>query len=268
MADPLPTHTIRISPRAKRPRLTISPQQGLVVVIPNGFSRRKVPAMLRTNRRWIDRHLAKLADSRPRDDANALPQRITLQAVNEDWTVTYRPSSSAAATALETSSNELLVTGAIDDIPAVGDSLRRWLKHKAREHLIFLLQTHADRLGLRFARTRIGLPRTRWGSCSGRGTISLSAKLLLLPPELMHYVLIHELCHLSRPNHSAAFWSLVGKHVDDLPAARRHLKNSRQHIPPWAEGQIAEECATGACLSAAPALASSSCRTNNALSDN
>ena len=235
MPNPLPTHTIRLSRRAKRPRLTISPRHGLVVVIPKGFSRRKVPAMLRANRPWIDRHLAGLANSPDCNTPKAPPQRIVLQTVNEDWAVTYRPSPSASVSTVEISPTELLVTGAVEDIPITGEALRRWLKRKAREQLIPRLNALSTRVGLPFGNTRIGLQRTRWGSCSARGTISLNAKLLLLPPELTHYVLVHELCHLSCPNHSPAFWSLVAESVDDLPTARRHLRNARQHIPAWAE---------------------------------
>ena len=164
----LPAHTIRQSPRAKRPRLTISRRDGLVVVIPKQFSRRKVPAILRANRQWIDRHLADLATRRATDDPGALPDRISFQAINEEWTVTYRSSDSAAVTTSERSENQLLVTGATDSIKVAHASLRRWLKRRARKHLIPALTEQSGRLGLPFNNTRIGLPRTRWGSCSAR----------------------------------------------------------------------------------------------------
>ena len=235
MLDPLPDHTIRLSPRAKNPHLTISHRHGLVVVIPRRFSRRRVPAILRANRQWIDRHLADLAERHKNDDPNALPQRIALQAIHEDWAVTYRRTDSVAVTAAERPADELHVTGAIENVAAVHESLRRWLKRKARHHLIPALAEQSGRLGLPLGVIRIGLPTTRWGSCSPRGTISLSAALLFLPPALTDYVLIHELCHLKRPNHSPAFWKLVAKHVPDLPTARRHMRSARKHVPAWVE---------------------------------
>ena len=235
MLDPLPDHTIRISPRAKHPRLTISHRHGLVVVIPKRFSRRKVPAILRTNRQWIDRHLADLADRHEKDNPNALPDRISLKTINQEWAVTYRRSDCVAVMTAEGPADKLHVTGAVGDIEAVQESLRRWLKRKAKTHLIPRLHELSHRVGLPFGSTRVGLPSTRWASCSAHHTISLSAAMLFLPPVLADYILIHELCHVAHPNHSSTFWSLVARHIPDLPAIRRHLRSARQHVPAWAE---------------------------------
>ena len=65
----------------------------------------------------------------------------------------------------------------------------------------------------------------RWGSCSGKGNITFNYKLVLLPPELRDYVVVHELCHLVELNHSRAFWELVGKILPEWKELRRALKN-------------------------------------------
>ena len=66
--------------------------------------------------------------------------------------------------------------------------------------------------------------KARWGCCDADGRIRLNWRLVMLPPALREYVLIHELCHLKEMNHSAAFWKLVGKHCGDYPQRRRLLK--------------------------------------------
>lgn len=66
--------------------------------------------------------------------------------------------------------------------------------------------------------------RSRWGSCSSDGNISLSNRLLFLPERLLEYVVLHELCHLREMNHSARFWSLVEKFMLDYQERRRELK--------------------------------------------
>lgn len=66
--------------------------------------------------------------------------------------------------------------------------------------------------------------KARWGCCDADGRIRLNWRLVMLPPTLREYVLIHELCHLKEMNHSAAFWKLVGKHCGDYRQRRRQLK--------------------------------------------
>lgn len=68
--------------------------------------------------------------------------------------------------------------------------------------------------------------KTRWGSCSGRGTLSFNWRLILAPPEILDYVVVHELCHLTHMNHSKEFWGLVGKVLPDYKVRRKWLKEN------------------------------------------
>lgn len=68
--------------------------------------------------------------------------------------------------------------------------------------------------------------KTRWGSCSGRGTLSFNWRLILAPPEILDYVVVHELCHLTHMNHSKKFWELVGSVIPDYKAKRKWLKEN------------------------------------------
>jgi predicted metal-dependent hydrolase len=73
--------------------------------------------------------------------------------------------------------------------------------------------------------------RSRWGSCSSTGTISLSWRLSFAPPEVMRYVIVHECCHLAQMNHSAAFWALVGNHFGPgYEGAKRWLNKNGQSL--------------------------------------
>ena len=68
--------------------------------------------------------------------------------------------------------------------------------------------------------------KTRWGSCSGRGTLSFNWRLILAPPEILDYVVVHELCHLTHMNHSKEFWELVGSVIPDYKMKRKWLKEN------------------------------------------
>jgi predicted metal-dependent hydrolase len=70
--------------------------------------------------------------------------------------------------------------------------------------------------------------RSRWGSCSASGAVSLSWRLSFAPPDVMRYVVIHECCHLCEMNHSADFWALVAGHCPDYKRARLWLRKNGQ----------------------------------------
>jgi hypothetical protein len=84
--------------------------------------------------------------------------------------------------------------GATDDAAACQTALKGWLSHKAEQHLIPWLKRVSDETGLSYSAVSIRQQQTRWGSCSSRRLISLNARLLFSPPDLVTYVLVHELC--------------------------------------------------------------------------
>ena len=93
----------------------------------------------------------------------------------------------------------------------------------ARELVSTLARDEAKHIGVRYHRIRIGGQRTRWGSCSSRGTLSFNWRLVLAPVEVLDYVVVHELCHLRVPNHSRRFWALVERH-------RPHWRDQRDWL--------------------------------------
>ena len=103
-----------------------------------------------------------------------------------------------------------------------------WYKRQARTVLDERVRFHAARLGLVPGLLRIGSARTRWGSCSSRGTLSFTWRLVLAPLAVIDYVVVHELVHLEIKNHSSKFWQRMQAAYPETPVARRWLKeNSR-----------------------------------------
>ncbi|MCB0881781.1 MAG: M48 family metallopeptidase [Thermoleophilia bacterium] len=94
----------------------------------------------------------------------------------------------------------------------------------ARPGLVALVDAWAPRVGVTVARVVVRDQRTRWGSASARGTISLNWRLSLVPPNVAVYVVVHELCHLVEMNHSPAFWALVEGHLPGYRERRRWLR--------------------------------------------
>ena len=94
---------------------------------------------------------------------------------------------------------------------------------RARELVHELVGKQAPLLGVRAGRIAIRDQRTRWGSCSSRGTLSFNWRLVLAPLAVAEYVVVHELCHLREPNHSPRFWQLVAAARPGYGGERRWL---------------------------------------------
>ncbi|HWS23223.1 MAG TPA: SprT family zinc-dependent metalloprotease [Anaerolineales bacterium] len=111
-------------------------------------------------------------------------------------------------------------------LPQISIILEKFYKSQARVYLSGRLNQLAAKTGYQVEKFRLSSARTRWGSCSGKGTISLNWKLLLAPKAVVDYVIIHELCHLDHMNHSPAFWKRVGTHLPDYQRHRDWLKKN------------------------------------------
>jgi len=86
---------------------------------------------------------------------------------------------------------------------------------------------------LRWARFTIRCQKTRWGSHSKFGTINLNAQLLFVPPQLVRYVFLRELCHSVHLDHSARFWELLAQHEPQTDRLRKDLRASWLYVPGW-----------------------------------
>ncbi len=103
----------------------------------------------------------------------------------------------------------------------------------AAEALAPLLEACAKEMELPYRRLAVRRQRTRWGSCSTRGTISLNCCLMFQRPEVVRYLLIHELAHVRHMNHSARFWDLVARYCPDCRPLDRELLDGWRRVPSW-----------------------------------
>lgn len=79
-------------------------------------------------------------------------------------------------------------------------------------------------VGVRYGRVTIRRQRTRWGSCSGKGNLNFNCLVMLMPPDVRDYIVVHELCHLLELNHSACFWTQVKRVLPDYKVQERWIK--------------------------------------------
>ena len=111
------------------------------------------------------------------------------------------------------------------DLPVLSSEELGQLAAKAKAVLPQRVAYFAKLVGVSYGRITIRAQRTRWGSCSSKGNLNFNCLLMLVPPEVADYVVVHELCHRKELNHSARFWAEVERVLPDYKAYRKWLKD-------------------------------------------
>lgn len=227
----------RVSARARSIRLDVRPDGEVVLTIPRRVSRLAAHAFLLRQRDWVRRtreRLLAVARRRPvlRWDGS---DRLPLRGVPVPLAVEpARERTSAAAIAPDGVRLRVPVARSAD--PAhLARVLLAGLREEARRDGARLLEEESARLGLRPTGLTVRDTRSRWGSCAPDGRIMLSLRLIMAPPEVFRYVVVHELCHLRWHGHGARFWGLVGRQLPDYARHRAWLRahgDALQACPP------------------------------------
>ena len=109
--------------------------------------------------------------------------------------------------------------------------LRNFYRSRARKYFTDRADEYASQMEVTYEQIEIRNQRTKWGSCSTSGTLGLNWRLMMSPPEVIDYIIIHELAHLRESNHTQAFWDLVAEYDPDYPQHAQWLdENSTQLI--------------------------------------
>ena len=211
--------TVRVYPGA---RVEIS--------VPPGTRARDVEAFVARERAWIAARLeeAKLWQANRSD---ALPDSIALAAYGEQWNVRYP--GGRRALLRESGPYQLELYGDAANPDSLRRRLKVWLLELGRRRLGVSLRQLAQERGFSYDRLQVRCQRTRWGSCSRTGTISLNVCLLFQPPPVAGYLMLHELCHTKHMNHSARFRALLERHEPQWRALDRSLTQGWRNVPSW-----------------------------------
>jgi predicted metal-dependent hydrolase len=231
MSSPIPPYSLKISQRARSVRLQISREKGLIITIPAGFNQRLLPGIIKSKADWIQKtieHVSKLPLNKPK----TLPEKLELLAIGETWLVVYRTEPGNKVQLIEQQRGKvLIISGKINSRLAVIRRLKDWLRERAARLLPDWTERISRKTGLQYKNLTIRDQKTRWGSCSALKNVNLNQKLIFLPPHLVDYVIIHELCHTQVLSHSTTFWKLVSSYFPDYKEARKQLRILAHEIP-------------------------------------
>jgi predicted metal-dependent hydrolase len=221
--------SVRQSARARRLSVRVFRNGGVEIVVPPRTPPRRVSEFVGEHRAWIERQRRRAA---PALDWPLPPTALSLRAIGEEW----RCSAVAGTGPLrlrELADHELQLKGRLDDRLRLRRLLTGWLLEHAYQRLEAPLRALAVQMAVTPGRLQVRCQRSRWGSCSRRRTISLNVCLLFQRPEVLRYLMIHELSHLRHMNHSARFWAEVARFEPDWKALDRELLQGWRRVPTW-----------------------------------
>ncbi len=212
--------------RSKRRTIGLSiDQRGLRIAAPQRARLGDIEKLIREHGQWV---LDKLADWRERPPPSQLDivDGSVISVLGEALTVTVTPLGRARWQFVDNKLH-LWPSATVD----ARQLLEKALREKARALFVDRLALYAPRLGVAAPALRLSSAKTRWGSCSHHGGISLNWRLIFMPLPLIDYVVCHELAHLREMNHSPRFWSVVEQLCPDWRALRSELRQLGRQLP-------------------------------------
>ncbi|MGI8749083.1 MAG: M48 family metallopeptidase [Thermoleophilaceae bacterium] len=216
-------YEIRRSDRARRVRIQVSPD-GVEVVVPRRMPLREVEPFVAEKRPWVKRTLRRLQEAQAQRTPTRLEDggEVPFMERSLGLRVVVEPRRVRAHVAKRGDRLTVKVPDASRE--TVRSALEGWYRRRAREEVEPRLDAATVRAGAPYAGLQIRGQRTRWASCSSSGAMSFNWRLLLAPPEILDYVVEHEVAHLSVHDHSNRFWSLLESRMPDYREHERWLK--------------------------------------------
>ena len=202
--------------KIKNGQVSIHIPKRLPIVIARHFVHQKT--------HWIQQKLQQIAQ-RPLPERHFISGESLLYLGNT-FKLEVLPAS--AKIAIIKTAQSIEVSGRVDKLSSVAirSALIIWYKQQADQYLRSQTRFLADKTGLFPRSITVKTYKARWGSCAISGDIQYNWKLMFAPPDIIDYVIIHELCHLEQHNHSAAFWQLVSSHYPGFKSAKLWLKKN------------------------------------------
>jgi predicted metal-dependent hydrolase len=194
---------LRRRPTAKRITLRVSNATGEVVLtIPERTELATAQRFVDSHGHWIATRLARVPERIAFEHGSSLPLRGTPHKIIH-WT-----NIRGTTRATRGSRNEPIIAVSGEE-PHLARRVREFLEAEARKDLAACVKLHTAKLGIAAKRITVRDTTSRWGSCSARGALNFSWRLILAPPFVLDYLAAHEVAHLKELNHSARFWRLA-----------------------------------------------------------
>lgn len=209
-------YSVRESTEASEPRIDIGIHE-IRVVVPVGESV-DPETLLLENAGWVLEKKRKYDRHREQAPDRTFEVGERIPYLGEEWIVTLADIRNSEAT-----DGELRLSRQKVSDSSVRSELMTLYRSEARQYLTERVDLYADRMNVEPGKVELRNQRTRWGSCSTKRTLSFNWRLMMAPPDVIDYVVVHELAHLRVEQHTRRFWTLVHEQVSDYPEQVRWL---------------------------------------------
>lgn len=214
--------------RKKTLSLQISSNADITVYAPYFTPVAEIDRFVEEKRKWIDRTLRSQARQ------IVLPQEKTYETGEEFYYLGRLYPLEAVFDPLENTGVSFRVDRFVLNCPDKREMKKYyfalWYQQKAKEHIPVRAEHFSRELNLQPRGIRITSARSRWGSCSQDNSLAFSFRLMMAPPQVIDYVIVHELMHIRQKNHSSKFWRLVIEAMPDSFAHRRWLREHQDML--------------------------------------
>ncbi|MHB8088929.1 MAG: M48 family metallopeptidase [Anaerolineaceae bacterium] len=219
-------YKIRISTRATRLRITVS-ASGVTVTLPKGVPQREAENFLKQNVVWLNTQLERTArltkpSPLPADVILWHGEAVQLQRIEE--------ADRKSRVKVEAAKGRLKVYMPAGSKASTRLAAEAWMRANARTEIEQVVIEQARRMNARPKAVSIRDQRTRWGSCSSRGNLAFNWRLVMTPPGVLEYVVVHELAHMFELNHSKDFWDIVARFFPEYKKARTWLRKNASSL--------------------------------------
>lgn len=216
-------YVLRVSARARRISLRISPASGLEVVLPRGVGVARAEALLREKAEWVHGTLERMRRAAPPTVLPPLVDGRVLPYAGRTVRLRIHTGTPAGRYRAALDGDTLTLTVSALEEGTIRAALEGWYRRQAAAVFAERLAV-CNRFGFAFGRVAIKEQKSRWGSCSRSGNLNFNWRLLLAPLAVLDYVVMHELAHLGEANHGPRFWALLATVCPEHRERRRWLK--------------------------------------------
>jgi len=207
-----------IRSKRKTLALTVDEQARLVVRAPLKMSQKDIEAFIEKKAQWIALRQRQVTEDAARYQVFGLAEGQSILLFGEPHVVH------------QSNVTKIKVEDKLIQVPqsTTLEGFTKWMRLKGKKTISARVSYYAERMGLSYATVRVSNARRRWGSCGAKNTLNFSWRLVMCPPWVIDYVVVHELCHITFKNHSSQFWQYVAKQMPHYKEARHWLKQNQK----------------------------------------